>query len=122
MTFLIIFGVIKVNGKCTLCERAGTITAHHLIPKSVEYKFPKILCNNITPLCKKCHHGIHRSYSNTELASIYVRVGKLENLVITNKLCKRRRKIVTEYTNDKHRSKRNCIVKLVGRNIVYTYY
>jgi hypothetical protein len=65
-------------GICEFCEREQKLTEHHLIPRAVHSKkkflkrFGKEEMKSRTvDLCKLCHKGVHRLFSEKELAEEY---------------------------------------------------
>lgn len=46
---------------CGLTEEETQIDNHHIVPNNIKTKIQKH--NNILPVCKKCHAGIHNSGS-----------------------------------------------------------
>ena len=62
------------TGYCPLCHRYTRLTFHHLIPKKMHRRnyfrkhFSKTELNEGIAICRKCHDGIHRFYSEMELA------------------------------------------------------
>ena len=62
------------QGKCPFCERTLSLTFHHLIPKKVhrrvhfKKRFDKETLNQGIRICRDCHKGIHKRYTEMELA------------------------------------------------------
>ncbi len=64
----------KCHGLCPCCERTLNLTFHHLIPKKMHRRqhFKKHFTNEQLNLgiylCRQCHNGVHRLYSEMQLA------------------------------------------------------
>lgn len=62
------------HGLCPLCKRELALTFHHLIPKKMHRRchfkkhYTKIELAVGINICRKCHDGIHKTYSEMELA------------------------------------------------------
>ncbi len=62
------------TGICPLCHRKTRLTFHHLIPKKMhrrahfKKRYTKQELNDGIAICRQCHDGIHRFYSEMELA------------------------------------------------------
>ncbi|MDE1465960.1 hypothetical protein [Spartinivicinus poritis] len=63
---------------CELCERAETLTRHHLIPRThhrrkifVKRFTKQQMTNSILWLCRPCHSHIHSSFSERDLGLQY---------------------------------------------------
>lgn len=60
---------------CTLCERARSLTFHHLIPKKLHKRtrFKKSYSRDVlrdgVMLCRLCHQGLHDLYDEMTLAT-----------------------------------------------------
>lgn len=67
-------------GECPLCCRRTTLTFHHLIPKKMHRRnyfkknFTKPSLSQGIAICRKCHTGIHRVYSEMELAKHFYNI------------------------------------------------
>jgi 5-methylcytosine-specific restriction endonuclease McrA len=65
------------QGECLLCGRHTFLTFHHLIPKKMHRRtffkkqFSKAELAAGIDICRQCHDGIHRSYTEMELAKQY---------------------------------------------------
>lgn len=61
-------------GQCPLCARRARLTFHHLIPRKMHrrsyYKkhYSREVLNQGVAICRQCHDGIHRFYTEMELA------------------------------------------------------
>ena len=61
-------------GICPLCYRNARLTFHHLIPKKMhrrahfKKRYTKQKLNEGIAICRQCHDGIHRFYSEMTLA------------------------------------------------------
>eukprot|EP01104_Vermistella_antarctica_P004240 TRINITY_DN14733_c0_g1_i1.p1 TRINITY_DN14733_c0_g1~~TRINITY_DN14733_c0_g1_i1.p1 ORF type:complete len:226 (-),score=58.39 TRINITY_DN14733_c0_g1_i1:67-744(-) len=67
---------IVADGCCSLCERKTTLTAHHLIPRTVHKRYLKKGysredVNATIMMCRPCHSTVHKSEPNTILAAEY---------------------------------------------------
>ena len=66
--------VAKTVGQCPCCGRRARLTLHHLIPKKMHRRpyfrkhFDKATLAQGVLICRQCHDGIHRFYSEMELA------------------------------------------------------
>ena len=62
-------------GPCTLCEREVALTFHHLVPRKLHKRkrfarqYSREQLNAGIMICQRCHKGLHRLYSETELGS-----------------------------------------------------
>ncbi len=60
---------------CVLCQRETALTFHHLIPKKLHKrnrfarKYSREELNEGLMLCRRCHRGLHKLYSESELGS-----------------------------------------------------
>ncbi len=67
----------KRHGKCPFCQRDVDLTFHHLIPKKMHRRtffkknFKKYELARGIDICRACHDGIHRTYSEMELAKSF---------------------------------------------------
>lgn len=58
-----------------LCQRTVALTFHHLIPRKLHKRkryakrYTKEQLNEGIMLCHRCHKGLHKLYSETELGS-----------------------------------------------------
>ncbi|MCW8109070.1 HNH endonuclease [Alteromonas ponticola] len=60
-------------GVCPCCHRTAQLTFHHLIPKKMHRRtfFRKNKRHELDEgimICRQCHNGIHRFYSEMDLA------------------------------------------------------
>ena len=61
-------------GRCPFCARETMLTFHHLIPKKVHRRsrfrrsYSRAQLNSGITVCRACHDGIHKRYSEMELA------------------------------------------------------
>src|SRR3954454_12109852 len=72
-------GVEAETEVCQLCERdvpKHLITLHHLKPRQKGGR-----AEHRTPLCKPCHKQLHATFSNTDLARLYVSIEALREAV-----------------------------------------
>lgn len=66
--------VAKKVGQCPCCGRKARLTLHHLIPKKMHRRpffrkhYDKATLAQGVFICRQCHDGIHRFYSEMELA------------------------------------------------------
>ena len=63
-------------GCCLVCERATSLTRHHVFPKEthktlLKKGFVETELAETIAICKMCHRTIHRFFSNDLLASDY---------------------------------------------------
>lgn len=62
------------QGHCPLCGRHLDLTFHHLIPKKLHRRshfrrrYSRELLAQGIYICRECHDGIHRAYTEMELA------------------------------------------------------
>lgn len=62
------------QGTCPFCTRTLTLTFHHLIPKKVhrrthfKKRYDRDTLNRGVFICRDCHKGIHKRYSEMFLA------------------------------------------------------
>lgn len=62
-------------GPCRLCQREVRLTFHHLIPRKLHKRkryakqYTREQLNDGIMICQRCHKGLHRLYSETELGS-----------------------------------------------------
>ncbi len=62
------------SGKCPFCGRTLSLTFHHLIPKKVhrrvhfKKRYDKETLNQGVRICRDCHKGVHKRYTEMELA------------------------------------------------------
>jgi len=67
----------RTPGLCPFCQRTLSLTFHHLIPKKMHRRprFKKRYCREQLHqgilICQDCHRGIHKTYSELELATHY---------------------------------------------------
>ncbi len=60
---------------CVLCQRETALTFHHLIPRKLHRrsrfakKYTREELNEGLMLCRRCHRGLHKLYSEMELGS-----------------------------------------------------
>ncbi len=60
---------------CVLCQRETALTFHHLIPRKLHRrnrfakKYSREELNEGLMLCRRCHRGLHKLYSEMELGS-----------------------------------------------------
>lgn len=72
-------------GMCPLCHRYTRLTFHHLIPKKMHRRsffrkhFTREQLNVGIAICRQCHNGIHRFYTEMELAKQYRTLEKLQS-------------------------------------------
>ncbi|MDT0583818.1 hypothetical protein [Brumicola blandensis] len=61
-------------GECPLCHRRTHLTFHHLIPKKMHRRnyfkkhYSKAELAQGIDICRQCHNGLHRRFSEMELA------------------------------------------------------
>jgi len=61
------------HGTCALCERTIALTFHHLIPRKLHKRkrfaksYTRDELNAGIMICQRCHKGLHKLYSETEL-------------------------------------------------------
>lgn len=71
------------QGPCQLCARESALTFHHLIPRKLHRRnrfakhYSREQLNEGVMLCRRCHRGVHKLYSEMELGS---RLNTLEAL------------------------------------------
>ena len=71
------------QGLCQLCGRETALTFHHLIPRKLHRRarfaknYSREQRNEGIMLCRRCHRGLHKLYSEMELGS---RLNSLEAL------------------------------------------
>lgn len=65
------------HGRCVLCLRLVDLTFHHLIPKKMHRRsyfkkhFNKHELAQGIDICRLCHTGLHKTYSEMELAKSF---------------------------------------------------
>ena len=73
------------TGYCPLCQRYARLTFHHLIPKKMHRRtffrknFKKIQLHSGIFICRQCHNGVHRFYTEMELAKQFRTLEKLQH-------------------------------------------
>jgi len=73
------------KGQCPLCGRTLHLTFHHLIPKKMHRRtyfkkhFDKVRLAEGIDICRKCHDGIHKTYTEMELAKSFNTLESLQN-------------------------------------------
>lgn len=71
-------------GYCPLCHRYTRLTFHHLIPRKMHRRtffrkhFSREQLNAGVAVCRQCHDGIHRFYTEMELAKQFNSVSRLQ--------------------------------------------
>jgi len=71
-------------GVCRLCERETYLTFHHLIPRKLHKRrrfvktYTKEQLNEGVMLCPRCHKGLHKLHSESELGN---QLNTLESLL-----------------------------------------
>lgn len=71
------------QGPCALCQREVSLTFHHLIPRKLHKRrrftrqYSREQLNAGIMICQRCHKGLHKLYSETELGS---RLNNLQTL------------------------------------------
>lgn len=71
-------------GICPCCHRRTRLTFHHLIPKKMHRRkrfkkqYSKTVLNEGIAVCRLCHNGIHRFYSEMELAQHFASLAALK--------------------------------------------
>lgn len=71
-------------GPCLFCNRRLSLTFHHLIPRKVHRRtrfkkhYPRATLQQGILVCRDCHRGIHRRFSEMELAKTYNTPEKLQ--------------------------------------------
>jgi len=64
-------------GHCLTCDRQTALTFHHLIPRKMHRRthfkkhFSKQQLQTGVMLCRTCHSGIHKRYSEMQLAKSF---------------------------------------------------
>ena len=64
----------RVDGECPYCGRTLALTFHHLVPEKMHRRrrfrrlFKRAELAQGIYLCRDCHDGIHKTYSEMELA------------------------------------------------------
>lgn len=64
-------------GRCCTCDRETALTFHHLIPRKMHRRthfkkhFTKDELQAGVMVCRTCHSGIHKRYSEMELAKSF---------------------------------------------------
>lgn len=72
-------------GMCPLCQRKVNLTFHHLIPKKMHRRtffkknYSKQALAQGIDICRKCHTGLHKTYSEMELAKSFNSLDALLN-------------------------------------------
>lgn len=65
------------DGACLFCGRQTLLTFHHLIPRKVHRRtrfrkhYDRDTLNQGVLICRPCHRGIHRRFTEMELATHY---------------------------------------------------
>jgi len=68
---------------CGLCKQVRTLEFHHLIPRKVHRRnffrknFSKEELNRGVWICRLCHKGIHKTYSELDLAKNFNSLSRL---------------------------------------------
>ena len=63
------------HGTCRFCQRNVALTFHHLIPRKLHKRkrfakrYSRDELNAGIMICQRCHKGLHKLYSETELGS-----------------------------------------------------
>ncbi|MBT0586243.1 hypothetical protein [Alteromonas oceanisediminis] len=71
------------HGQCPLCRRVTDLTYHHLIPRKMHRRaffkknYSKHQLAEGIAICRLCHSGIHKTYTEMELAKAFDSVEKL---------------------------------------------
>lgn len=72
-------------GYCCTCQRETALTFHHLIPRQMHRRthfkkhFSKAELQQGIMLCRPCHSGIHKRFSEMELAKTLNTEDRLKN-------------------------------------------
>lgn len=70
---------------CELCARCCPLTFHHLIPRKLHRRnyfkrhFSKEALQQGIMICQPCHRGLHKLFSEMELAKHYFSLERLQN-------------------------------------------
>jgi hypothetical protein len=56
-----------LEGKCSMCQEAPAVEAHHVYPKK-DYPELRTEVRNGVGLCKSCHEGIHATRTEYKVA------------------------------------------------------
>jgi hypothetical protein len=73
-----------MEGSCAICNRAESLTRHHLIPRArhsnrnTRREFHQALRNQTIGVCNACHKQIHVTFPEKELERVWKTAEKLK--------------------------------------------
>ena len=73
----------RIAGQCELCARQLHLTEHHLIPRKLHRRkhfkknFTVAQLQQTVALCRQCHVGVHKLYSEMQLGKVLNTIEKL---------------------------------------------